>query len=100
MAREGSGRGSSLSMGWLPVPWRGPLAAAVATHVEADLLRGELIHWPRRRQAAAGHHGDAGADGKELIQILRHDEDGGAGLGQGEQELVNGGGRAGVDAPR
>src|SRR3990172_191709 len=71
MTREGCGRGSSLSMG--------SLSRVRALHVEADLVRGQLMHRLCRRQPAAGDDGDAAGDGKQLIEVLGDNQDSGAG---------------------
>src|SRR5436189_1510708 len=93
IARDGSGRASSLSMA------RARRAIPEAAHPFADALDRRFGRGDARRDASLGDDDEAIADLEQLVELLADDEDGAAGVTQGEQLAADLRRRADVDAP-
>src|SRR6478735_5548978 len=93
IARDGSGRTSSFSMA------RRGFAVPEAAHPLADSLDRRLGRRHARRDPALGDHDEAITDLEQLVELLADDEDGAAGVAQGEQLAADLRCRADVDTP-
>ncbi len=70
-----------------------------AAHQQTYALQRRLTDRHRFRQRTCRYHSNAVRQQKDLIEILRNDHHGSTGCGEGNDRLMNGKCRPGVDAP-